>query len=62
MLFEIALCRASVVVDEEEAQGLDVRKQFLGEGEGSAHQTRHTLAQSQIEPFHVVGLSLLFSA
>ena len=62
MALEVLFGEAFVVVDEEEAQGLNVGKKLFGEGEGFTNETRHTLAQGEIEAFDVVGFSLPFGA
>ena len=39
---------------DEERDGTDVVRQFLGERQGSAHQTRNALPQGIVETFDVI--------
>ena len=51
----------AVVLDKEEPQVDEMHEVGLGERERLAHETRHPLAQCQVEPFDVIGLSFVFT-
>lgn len=59
---QVLLGFSSIVEDEEVADSSIVPEVSFGKGKGFSHQTRHALAQREIEAFDVVGLSFLFAA